>query len=576
MGVATNDLSSLDLLYCRPPAPGNLSVGTSGETSVPLSWSSVSNTDGYRVEYRTSTSTEWTVDVDNATSTSHTVDDLACGTDHRFRVSAHGSGTVYAAEWSEPSEAIPGATSACRTPVFGAPSYSFSVPEDVATTTLVGSVSATDPNDDAVTYTITAGDEDGKFDIGPTSGAITVAAALDYETTPSYTLKVEASDASGNSAAAMVAIAVTDVFDDIAPAPGNVDVSLSAGTFTITWDAVAGAANYESQFRTGGSGGTWTSVGTTATTMLTYSPTGGPECGTTYEFRVRAHGDGTTYVSDWGEPSEPEPYTTEACNRPPGFTTSTYSFTVAEDATTTDPVGTVSATDPDSDPVSHSITSGNAAGKFAIATSTGAITVAGALDHETVPSYTLTVEASDGRGGAATATVQIAVTDVPEDAPPAPGGLGVSLTDDTFGVTWSAVVGAAFYEVQQQVSGSGDGWAMVATTTGLSATYSPVGGAECGTTYEFRVRAHGDGTTYVADWGEPSEPESYTTEVPATGYRDSGRRPTRSPYRRTRRRALRSAPYRQPIPTATRSHTRSPPGTTTGSSPSLRARGRSP
>ena len=87
------------------------------------------------------------------------------------------------------------------------------------------------------------------------------------------------------------------------------------------------------------------------------------------------------------------------------------------------------ATDPDSDPVSHSITSGNAAGKFAIATSTGAITVAGALDHETVPTYTLTVEASDGRGGAATATVRIAVTDVPEDTPPAPGGLGVSLTE---------------------------------------------------------------------------------------------------------------------------------------------------
>ena len=28
MSVATNDLSSLDLLYCRPPAPGNLSAGT--------------------------------------------------------------------------------------------------------------------------------------------------------------------------------------------------------------------------------------------------------------------------------------------------------------------------------------------------------------------------------------------------------------------------------------------------------------------------------------------------------------------------------------------------------------------
>ena len=513
MSVATNDLSSLDLPYCRPPAPGHLSAGTAGETSIPLSWNTVPNTNRYRVEYRTATSAEWTVDIDNATSTSHTVDELACGTDYRFRVSAHGSGTVYEAEWSEPSGAIPGATSECRTPTFGASSYSFGVREDAATTTLVGTVSATDPNDDALTYTITAGNGDGRFGIGPTSGAITVAAALDYETTPSYTLTVEASDGDGNSDTATVDIAVTDVFDDISPAPGNVDVSLSAGTFTITWDALTGAGSYEAQYRTGGSGGTWTSVGTTATTMLTYSPTDGPECGTTYEFRVRAYGDGTTYVADWGQPSEPDPYTTEACNRPPEFTTSTYLFMVAEDATTTDSVGTVLATDPDSDPVSHSITTGNAAGKFEMSTSTGAITVAGALDHETVPSYTLTVEAGDGRGGVATTTVRITVTDVPEDAPPAPGGLSVSLTDDAFGVTWSAVTGAAFYEVQQQVSGSADGWALVATTTGLSATYSPVDGAECGTTYEFRVRTYGDGTTYVADWGEPSQPEPYMTDV---------------------------------------------------------------
>ena len=147
MSVATNDLSSLDLLYCRPPAPENLSAGTPGETSVPLSWSSVSNTDGYRVEHRTATSTEWTVDIDNATSTStsHTVDDLACGTDHRFRVSAHGSGVVYAAEWSEPSEAIPGMTSECRTPAFGASSYTFTVREDINVGRRVGTVSAAPP-----------------------------------------------------------------------------------------------------------------------------------------------------------------------------------------------------------------------------------------------------------------------------------------------------------------------------------------------------------------------------------------------------------------------------------------------
>lgn len=50
-GVSTNDLSSLNLLYCQPPAPEAL-AGTAGESSVALSWNSVSNASGYRVEYR--------------------------------------------------------------------------------------------------------------------------------------------------------------------------------------------------------------------------------------------------------------------------------------------------------------------------------------------------------------------------------------------------------------------------------------------------------------------------------------------------------------------------------------------
>ena len=64
MSVATNDLSSLDLLYCRPPAPENLTAGTSTATSVPLSWGAVANADTYRVEYRLATFTEWHVDVE--------------------------------------------------------------------------------------------------------------------------------------------------------------------------------------------------------------------------------------------------------------------------------------------------------------------------------------------------------------------------------------------------------------------------------------------------------------------------------------------------------------------------------
>ena len=149
MSVATNDLSSLDLRYCRPPAPKNLIAGTPGKTSIPLTWNAVANAGTYRIEYSLSTSTEWFVDTLNATTTSLVVDGLTCGTEYSFRVSALGSGTVYAPEWSEPSEPASHTTGACnRAPVFATSTYTFMVAEDATTTDLVGTVSATDADSD--------------------------------------------------------------------------------------------------------------------------------------------------------------------------------------------------------------------------------------------------------------------------------------------------------------------------------------------------------------------------------------------------------------------------------------------
>ena len=85
--VATNDLSSLSLLYCKPPAPGAPTAGTAGEGSVPLSWTAVANTSKYRVEYREGDSGTWIVHDETVTTTSHTVDGLQCNTEHQFRVS---------------------------------------------------------------------------------------------------------------------------------------------------------------------------------------------------------------------------------------------------------------------------------------------------------------------------------------------------------------------------------------------------------------------------------------------------------------------------------------------------------
>ena len=96
---------------------------------------------------------------------------------------------------------------------------------------------------------------------------------------------------------------------------------------------------------------------------------------------------------------------------PPAFSTSTYAFSVDAGAATGTPVGKVSATSTGG-AIAYSISAGDAGGEFAIATTTGRISVAGPLFLEPAPLRALTVRASDGRGGVATTTVRIAVTSV--------------------------------------------------------------------------------------------------------------------------------------------------------------------
>lgn len=80
-------------------------------------------------------------------------------------------------------------------------------------------------------------------------------------------------------------------------------------------------------------------------------------------------------------------------------------------------VGTVNATDPDGDPLTFSIVSGNESGAFGIGASSGDLTVndESQLDFESTPSFNLMVEADDGNGGMTTAAITINLNDIDEN-----------------------------------------------------------------------------------------------------------------------------------------------------------------
>ena len=128
---------------------------------------------------------------------------------------------------------------------------------------------------------------------------------------------------------------------------------------------------------------------------------GTPDYPTTTSYSV------TMEVTDTSSLSDTATITIDLTNQAPVATDA--AFTIAENAAIGATVGTVVATDGDHDSLDWSIASGDPGSVFAI-DGDGRITVAGSLDYETTPSYSLTVEAGDGFASD-TAAVSVTVTD---------------------------------------------------------------------------------------------------------------------------------------------------------------------
>ena len=427
----------------RPGAPRVTATANTSD-SLDVDWDAPVDTDrpavsGYRLQYRSGGG--WTEVPQTVTDTTHTIPGLMADTAYEVQVRALNAEGE--SPWSASGSGSTGSATNTAPAFDEGASASRSVAEDAPPGTAIGDpVAATDADGDPLAYSL-PGTDAGAFGIDRGTGQLRTSAALDYETKPTHSVTVEVSDGRGGTDEIAVTVSVTDE-DEPPSRPGAPRVTATANTsdsLDVDWDAPVdtdrpAVSGYRLQYR---SGGGWTEVPQTVTDTTHTIP--GLMADTAYEVQVRAlNAEGESPWSASGSGS-----TGSAMNTAPAFDEGAgASRSVAEDAPPGTAIGApVAATDDDGDTLTYSL-SGTDAGSFAIDAATGQLRTSAALDHETKPSHSLTVEVSDGRGGADAIAVTVNVTDG-DEPPPAPDAPTVTTTADrgcSLDVSWTAPGGS--------------------------------------------------------------------------------------------------------------------------------------
>jgi hypothetical protein len=253
--------------------------------------------------------------------------------------------------------------------------------ENVSTGTTIATTSATDPEAQTITYSLSGTGSD-KFAVD-SSGNITLSSALDYETTTSYSLTLTASDGT-NSTSNTINISVDDVVElSIALASSSISLSETAASgtsVTTTTTTTDGSASVS--YSLSGTGSDKFSVSSNGT--ITTAASLDYESTTSYSLTLTAT-DGTNTVTD--------SLTINITDVDLSISASLASAAQSEGISTGTSIATSSASNAEGT-VTYSLT--DADNKFTIDSSTGAVTLANALDYETKTSHEFTITATDG------------------------------------------------------------------------------------------------------------------------------------------------------------------------------------
>ena len=278
-------------------------------------------------------------------------------------------------------------------------------------------VSATDPDNDTLTYTL-GGANAASFGINSTNGQLRTNAALDYETKTSYSVTITVSD-SKLTDSITVTINVTDVPENRAPAFSEG----SSATRSIAENTASGVNIGNAVSATDPDTGntlTYTLGGTDSASFSINSTNGQLRTSAALNYESKTSYSVTITVSDSNlTDSITVTINVTNVNEAPTFTDGTSTTrSIAENIAPGNNIGSaITATDPDSGTTLTYTLGGTDAASFSIVSTSGQLQTKAVFNYETdEKSYSVTVSASDGNGGSDNINVTINVTngnDVP-------------------------------------------------------------------------------------------------------------------------------------------------------------------
>lgn len=286
-----------------------------------------------------------------------------------------------------------------------------SVSELSSVGTVVGTIAATNPLSDALTYTLLSGTSN--FQLNGSTGQITVNnATLDFESTPKLPISVQVANADASTSKTII-IDLVNVNESPSLTNQNFTIRENSGTNAFVGllqgeDPEDNTLNYS--ITAGNTGSTFSLSGAG---ILTVSNSALLDFETTQSFSLTISvGDGSLSSS-----AQVDIAVTNA-NESPTFNGAV--FSISEDAVVGTVIGTVTGADIDGDGLTYSIIDGDESNAFAINATTGQIAVnnSAAIVFATTPKFELNVQASDGSLGAS----DIVTVNV-EEAPAPPLGL---------------------------------------------------------------------------------------------------------------------------------------------------------